>query len=138
MNLHRASVDRRELWRGALLALAFVLMAAPAFAAASVTVRVDQGGHMKSNLSVYTMWVDVASTIELVVANAKVSQPIAWPKVEGLTLNGTGNDPHTNTFTFFLTPSRVGDFTVPAFDIRTDDGQTLHVGPIKFHAVPHG
>jgi hypothetical protein len=121
-----------------LLALALVFMAAPAFAAGSVTVQVGDGGmRMSSGKAVYTMWVDVVTTVELVVANAKVSQPIQWPAVDGLTLNGNGFDPHRNAFTFFLTPSRVGDFTVPAFDIRADDGQTLHVGPIKFHAIPH-
>ena len=137
MNHHPVNVGRRELSRGALLALAVVFLAAPVFAAGSVTVRVDQGDQMKSNLPVYTMWVEVVTTVELVVTGAKVSQPISWPKVDGLTLNGTGFNPHTNAFSFFLTPSRVGDFTVPAFDIRADDGQTLHVGPNKFHAVPH-
>jgi hypothetical protein len=58
-----------------------------------------------------------------------------WPKVDGPTLNGSGNDPHMNTFTSFLTPSRVR-FYDSRFDIRTDDGQTLHAGPIKFHALP--
>jgi len=134
---HRANVGRRELWRGALIALAFVLGATPAFAAASVTVQVDEGGlHMSSGKAVYAAQVQGTTTVALVVKTGKVSQPIQWPKVDGLPLTGSGYDPHTNTFTFFLTPARAGDFTVPAFDFRTDDGQTLHVGSLKFHAVP--
>ena len=60
----------------------------------------------------------------------------------GLVLSGSGWQPGLSKnvieYNFILTPSRTGDFTVPAFDIRTDDGQTLHVGPIKFHAQPSG
>jgi hypothetical protein len=139
MNHHHASGGRRRrLWRATVIALIFGLIVAPAFAAGSVTVQVDEGGfHVSTGKPVYTMWVEVVTTVELVVAGAKVSQPIQWPQVDGLTLSGSGYNPHTNAFSFFLTPTRVGDFTVPAFDIRADDGQTLHVGPIKFHAIPH-
>lgn len=135
---HRANVGRRELWRGALIALAFVLGATPAFAAASVTVQVedDDGLHTSSGNAVYAARVQGTTNINLIVKNAKVSQPIQWPEVDGLPLTGSGYDPHTNSFLFILTPQRPGDFTVPAFDFRTDDGQTLHVGPLKFHAVP--
>ena len=134
---HHANVGRRQWWWGALLSLVLVVAAAPAFAAASVSVSVGEGGmQMSSGKAVYAMQVDGTTTVELVVTNAKVSQPISWPKVDGLTLNGSGSDPHRNAFSFFLTPTRAGDFTVPAFDFRTDDGQTLHVGPIKFHTVP--
>jgi len=135
MMLDRRNARRRALWLGAPLALALLLPAAPVFAAASVTLSIDQGGQEKSGLAVYTMSVDNVYTVELTVKSAKVSQPIPWPKVDGLTLNGSGFDPHRNTFTFFVTPSRTGDLTVPGFDFRTDDGQTLHVGPIKIHVV---
>ena len=137
MHLQRANLGRRVLWQGVLFALALVFMPAPVFAAASVAVTCDGKA---LNQHVCTMYVEVATTVGLVVTNAKVSQPISWPKVNGLTLSGTGWQPVPGgtSYNFFLTPARVGDFTVPAFDIRTDDGQTLHVGPIKFHAVPHG
>src|SRR5579872_3535992 len=131
MKLDYARLSLRELWRGALVALALAVVAAPAFAAASVTVNVDEGDmQMSSGKAVYAMQVDGTTTVELVVANAKVSRPISWPKVDGLTLSGSGFNPYRNTFSFFLTPTRPGDFTVPAFDFRTDDGQTLHVGPL--------
>jgi hypothetical protein len=138
MNLDRAKRGRRELWQGALLALALVFMATPVLAAASVTLSVDEGDmRMSSGKAVYTMRVDVQTTIKLTVTNGKVSQPIPWPKVDGLVLNGTGQQPGLRggitEYNFFVTPTRAGDFTVPAFDIRTDDGQTLHIDPIKFH-----
>jgi hypothetical protein len=143
MHRDRASMRRREFWRGALIALALVFAAAPAFAAASLTVSVDEGGmSLSSGKAVYAMQVEVQTTVKLTVTNGRVSQPISWPKVDGLVLNGSGQQPglskNVTEYNFFLTPSRAGDFTVPAFDIRTDDGQTLHVGPIKFHAAPHG
>jgi BatD DUF11 like domain len=137
MNVDRASVSRRELGRGALFVLASVFYAAPALAAASVSVRVDEGDwQMSSGKAVYAAQVQGTTTVELVVKSGKVSQPIQWPKVDGLPVTGSGYDPNSNTFSFFLTPARAGDFTVPAFDFRTDDGQTLHVGPLKFHVVP--
>ena len=134
---HRANGDHWLSWRGALLVLASVFFATPAFAAASVTVLVDEGGlHMSSGKAVYAAQVQGVTNIQLIVKNGKVSQPIQWPKVDGLPVTSSGYDPHSNTFSFGLTPQRAGDFTVPAFDLRTDDGQTLHVGPLKFHATP--
>ena len=132
MVLHHAG----HLWRGASVALAFAFTGTACLAAASVTVKVDQGGNqLASNLPVYVMHVNVPTTIELVVTGAKLIQPVPWPNVNGLTLNGSGYDPNQRAYTFFLSPSRPGDFIVPAFNVRADDGETVHVGPIKFHAV---
>ena len=140
MKVDHASIGRRAFWRGALIALAYVVVAAPAFAAATVTVSVDEGGMRDSTgKAVYRMSVDAPTTVKLTVTDGKVSQPIAWPKVDGLVLSGSGWQPglakNVTEYNFFLTPTRAGDFTVPAFDFRTDDGQTLHVGPLKIHAV---
>ncbi|MBV9331846.1 MAG: hypothetical protein JOZ55_09875 [Alphaproteobacteria bacterium] len=90
---------------------------------------------MASHKSVYTMDVGVATTVELLIDGARVSHPIAWPKVKGLDLIGTGYNPHENAFTFVLKPSHKGNFTVPAFDVRTDSGKKLHVGAMRFHAI---
>jgi len=62
------------------------------------------------------------------------------PLVDGLTVNGSGANPNTNppSYNFFVTPAHAGDFTIPAFDIRSDDGQTFHVQALKLHVVRGG
>ena len=74
-------------------------------------------------------------TIVLTVTNGKISQAIRLPDVDGLAVNGSGTNPLADSedFTFFVTPTRAGDITIPAFDIRTDDGETLEVNPIILH-----
>jgi hypothetical protein len=59
------------------------------------------------------------------------------PHVHGLTVNGSGADPNTKppSYNFFVTPASAGDFTIPAFDIHSDDGQTFHVQALKLHAT---
>ena len=99
------------------------------------------GGHMAKGPElgngVETV-VENTYTLQLIVQSGKVSRGIALPHVDGLTLSGTGTQPwsgNATSYNFFITPARTGDFTIPAFDIRTDAGETLHVGAIKFHVI---
>jgi len=59
------------------------------------------------------------------------------PNVSGLTVNGSGANPYSNppSYNFFVTPAHTGDFTIPAFDIHSDDGQTFHVKALKLHVT---
>jgi hypothetical protein len=109
------------------LALVLLLMASPAFAAATLKQEIIGG-----------VGVGSATTIQLTISNGKVSKPVQLPAVDGLTLNGTGTNPQPHSFalTFFVTPAHAGDFTIPAFDIQTDAGETLHVNPIVLHVKP--
>ena len=77
--------------------------------------------------------IDMPTTIVLAITGAKVST-VSLPSVSGLTLNGTGNNPARHEYNFFVTPTKPGDVTIPAFDIKTDDGQALHVDAITLHA----
>jgi hypothetical protein len=116
---------RRIFWF--ILAFAGVTMAALADDAVTVTMIPEKGD------------IDVGGvvTLTITIKGPKVAN-INLPNVDGLTLNGTGTNPQPDheDFNFFLTPSRAGDFVIPAFDIKTVDGQTLHVNQIKIHA-PH-
>ena len=40
--------------------------------------------------------------------------------------------------TFHLIPTRAGDFTIPAFDIRLQDGTVLHAQAMKLHVLASG
>jgi BatD DUF11 like domain len=115
-------------------------MAGPALAAATVSVQVlglDAPGGGPPPPGGTRVNARVPATITLTVKNGKVSQAIQLPLVDGLVLNGSGANPgvHSQDFNFFVTPTQPGDYTIPAFDIRTDDGQTLHVAAIKLHAI---
>jgi hypothetical protein len=74
-----------------------------------------------------------------IVLSGPVGKPgeFSLPRVDGLTVNGSGADPYTKppSYNFFVTPAHVGDFTIPAFDIHSDDGQTFHVQALKLHAT---
>jgi len=86
-------------------------------------------------------------TVTLTIQGGGASN-IELPPVDGLQV--VGNNSSTNvTFTngafsssisqsFILVPSRAGNFTIPAFDIHTQDGQVLHVQPMKLHVLSGG
>lgn len=123
-----------------LLALVLVSMAAPVLAAASLTVQIMGSGYTAGGQAPQDgakIGAGETVTIMLTVTNGKVSQAIRLPHVDGLVVNGSGTNPgaHSESFTFFVTPTRAGDITIPAFDIRTDEGQTLHVNAIKLRVA---
>ena len=121
----RVRFAHRSHWRGAFLA-ALVFACATAFACAATATGSIVGGAT----------VGVPVTVVITIKGAKVDK-VDLPTVDGLTLNGSGENPYGGKldFTFFLTPSHAGDYTIPAFDVKTVDGQTLHVDAIKFHAA---
>jgi hypothetical protein len=84
----------------------------------------------------------VAGQPVTITLSGPVGKPgeFSLPHVDGLTVNGSGADPNTKppSYNFFVTPARAGDFTIPAFDIHSDDGQTFHVQALKLHVVSGG
>jgi hypothetical protein len=71
---------------------------------------------------------------------------IQLPHVAGLEAGGTSfqiksSDNDNGSFTtsvalnISLIPTRPGDFTIPAFDIRTQEGDVLHVKPMKLRVL---
>ena len=72
-------------------------------------------------------------TLMLTIKHAGLTNPFSLPNAPGLTVNGSGSDPYSGKYTFFVTPSRPGDYTIPAFDIHVGSGQALHVNALKFH-----
>ena len=81
----------------------------------------------------------VAGQPVTITLNGPVGKPgeFSLPHVDGLTVSGSGADPNTKppSYNFFVTPEHAGDFTIPAFDIHSDDGQTFHVQALKLHAT---
>jgi len=70
---------------------------------------------------------------------------IHLPPVSGLQMVGSSsstrisfnNGSMSSSFSeiFSVVPQQAGDFTIPAFDIQTGDGQALHTQPMKLHVV---
>ena len=62
---------------------------------------------------------------------------ITLPSVSGLTVNGSGNNPYQSppVCTFFVTPAHAGDFTIPAFNIKSADGKDYHVLAFTLHVT---
>jgi hypothetical protein len=44
------------------------------------------------------------------------------------------DDENLETFHFFLTPTRPGDFVIPGFDVKTQGGETFQVADVRIHA----
>jgi hypothetical protein len=74
---------------------------------------------------------------------------IRLPPVDGLQAGDTsyqiksGEDDNGNNFTFVtftisLSPMRPGDFTIPAFDLHTQEGDVLHVKAMNLHVLDNG
>jgi hypothetical protein len=96
-----------------------------ALAAGTVKVRLLPDGDKAT--------VGSPTTISIIITGAKVTS-VNLPSVNGLTLNGTGTNPNAHEYNFFVSPTRAGDFTIPAFDVKADDGEILHVPAIALHA----
>jgi hypothetical protein len=62
---------------------------------------------------------------------------ITLPSAPGLTVNGSGNNPNQSppVATFFVTPAHAGDYTIPAFDIQSNDGKVYHVLAFTLHVT---
>lgn len=120
--------------------LAFLALATaplPLLAAATLTQQIDPPEASVGDQVTVTFTVQNGSeaTVQL-------------PRVDGLQVAGSSN--MTNiTFsngtlssavsqTFMLIPERPGDYTIPAFDIRTRDGEVLHARPMKLHVLAGG
>jgi hypothetical protein len=72
-------------------------------------------------------------TLTLTIKHAGLTNPFSLPNTPGLVLNGSGSDPHSGEYTFFVTPTRAGDYTIAPFDVHAGAAQTLHVNALKFH-----
>jgi hypothetical protein len=118
-----------------ILAGLFCLLAAPAFAAATIAVQIDDDTY-PANAASAQVTAGVPVTIEIIIKNGKAAQPVQLPHADGTTLNGSGTNPQPNAdiYSFFLTPNKPGAVIIKPFDVRTTDGQTLHVGAIRLRA----
>jgi hypothetical protein len=117
-------------WRTARLALGAALLFAgctPTSAGPSVDIVAHVDGDVMAGQPV---------TITL---SGPVGKPDEFhlPGVDGLTVNGTGADPNTSppSYNFFVTPAHAGDYTIPAFYLHSDDGQTYHVEALTLHVT---
>jgi hypothetical protein len=82
--------------------------------------------------------------VTLTVQNGSLGG-IQLPPVDGLRVNGTNlqiksieeKDHYYTTVSmnFSVTPTRSGDLTIPSFEIRTQEGELLHVKAMKLHVL---
>lgn len=73
--------------------------------------------------------------LAITLTGSRVGGKIQVPKVDGLELAYTNMyyDNFSETFKYYLTPKHEGDYTIPAFTIKTQAGETLQVPPVKIH-----
>jgi len=113
--------NRRLTWQLCFVALGLLLASTVARADNEITPKLlPPAGNT----------VGAVITLTLTIRDGSI-KGISLPEVSGLTLNGTGTN--LPDYNFFITPTRAGDFTIPAFDIHTGDGKVIHVKAVKFH-----
>ena len=73
--------------------------------------------------------------VAITLSGSRVGQNVKLPKVDNLELITTGMyyDNFNETFKFYLAPRKEGDFTIPAFTLKVQSGETLQVPAIQVH-----
>jgi hypothetical protein len=131
-----------------ILASLFAFTTTSCLAAATLTQQIDPaevnvGDPVTVTLTVQNGTVKKKDTSSI-FGMFMPSVDITLPPVDGLqamgsstqimSVNGTSN----TTAAFTLVPTRSGDFTIPAFDIHTQEGDVLHVKAMPFHVLGNG
>jgi hypothetical protein len=126
-------MKRTFLLSAALLALATV----SSFAAATLMQQIDPPEVNVGDQVVVTLTVQGGT-----IGDAQL------PPVDGLQVNGTsfqiksmddnGVLSTSVSLNIALTATRPGNFTIPAFDLRTQEGDLLHVKAMKLHVLGDG
>lgn len=111
---------------------ALLLVGGSAAAAQALNITIDENDESAAHIAPGEVL-----TLTLTIKHTGLSNPFSLPKVPGLLVTGSGSDPRHGEYTFFVTPAHAGDFTIPAFDIRIDSGQVLHVKALKLHVWAH-
>jgi hypothetical protein len=102
-----------------LVAPSLAIATVPTPAVGSVEVRTNgtryAGAPMLTDSS--RLSTETSVTIEVIVKDAKVSYPIQMPPASGTVVNGsrTNPQPHSRSFSFFLTATHAGEFTIGPF-----------------------
>jgi hypothetical protein len=118
----------------ALFVVLFSGATTSAFAAATLTQKMEPA---EANIGDPVI-------ISLIVQNGSLGQ-VQLPPTDGIAVNGTSismssvidNGSYSTSYSlnFSITPTKAGDLTIPAFDVQTQDGETLHVHAMKLHVL---
>jgi len=142
VNAQRSTLNaqRPTPWRALLVALALSAFGLPAFADVSVTASVDRN-HLGLGESV---------TLTISVQGTQGGTEPSIPTVDGLTFAGpststsvsidNGQMSQSLSFAYRVTPTRMGEFTIPAIEVSAG-GKSYLTTPIKLvveKAAPQG
>jgi len=119
-----------------LVLATLTLVATPAFAAATLSLAVNEKPYA-ANAAAVPVKLNDTVTIEIDIKDGKAAKLIQLPHIDGVISNGRGGapQPHMDNNFFYLTLTRLGPVTISPADIRTTDGQMLHVGAIRLTVV---
>lgn len=115
-----------------LPAILLALFIAPAAAAVSLTISVNEQPYAGTPITIRTK---TPTTIAIAVGGAVITGQVFLPSVPGLVRHGSSGTPgKISTYAFYVTPTHAGDITIPAFDIVTAGGPPIHIRPIRLRA----
>ena len=119
-----------------------------AIALLSVIVTSAQAAQVGATLSQSKGWVGVPVYLSVSIRNASSHTAPTCPAIDGMTIrsagapsrslrtmsiNGRVTRNESVTYAFAITPTREGDFTIPALNVKAD-GQTYRTQPFAFSA----
>jgi hypothetical protein len=129
------------LSRRASMALRLVTLlaftATSCLAVATLTQTIDPPRVHAGEQTVVTITVQNGTVTDLQLPETDGVSQVGTQSKSSLTFSN-GNISRGTSFIFVLTASKAGDFTIPAFDIPTQEGETLHVKAMKLHVLGDG
>ena len=116
------------------LALLLALVTVPCLGAPTIAQQLDPPEVNVGDEVNVTMQVQNGGVTNIRLPHVDGLEVIGNRTMTGITFQN-GSFSSTTQQVFTLVPSRPGDFTIPAFDLHTQDGQILHVQAMKLHVL---
>jgi hypothetical protein len=122
---------------GVLLRLVILLALATTASPAAVTLsqQIDPPEVRVGETVSISFTLQNSTSIDVALPNIDGLQAVA--QMKRASSSGTfGSMTSSVTEVLYVIPAHAGDFTIPAVDVQTPDGQVLHSQPMKLHVLP--
>ncbi|MCE0497893.1 MAG: BatD family protein [Methylacidiphilales bacterium] len=117
-----------------LPALLLALGSAPCLVAATISQQIDQPEINLGDSANVTITIQNGSAPEIRLPHVDGIEVAGQRTQSGITIVN-GSMTTSMSVMFALVPTHAGNFTIPAFDITTQDGTKLHVQEMKLHVL---
>ena len=131
------SAPPRHASRFIRLVTLLALSVTSCLANATLTQKIDPPQVNAGEQTVVTLTVQNGTLTDLHLPQADGVTQVESRSTNSLTF-ANGVVSRGTSFIFVLATSKAGDFTIPGFDVPTQEGETLHVKAMRLHVVADG